>query len=283
MIRSSLPVELQTALEALYGHYEKTFDLWQQSGIQGPSVLHRGLQQHLHIEAGLRLHLRLSPGERRWLDHAGEWAAGAVPQLRRARQPACPPAHAADRQRAARIRAMRWTITSAAWPRTRSTASGARSSSAPATVSRPRTSPIRILLREVMNTVGKEGPAGRIDSLRGVGLHAHRRLGCQHRHPCAGRARLRHATSVRTGHWPSPASPVLRSQRRRPVQRRICRCAGHSLRLHAKPVVAPPQPPRETIQVKADPPRPRCARNPLSPRGGLSGRTAGGAAHGRIQ
>ncbi len=32
----SLPVELQTALEALYGHYEKTFKLWQQEGIQVP-------------------------------------------------------------------------------------------------------------------------------------------------------------------------------------------------------------------------------------------------------
>jgi len=32
----SLPVELQTALEALYGHYEKTFKLWQDSGIQVP-------------------------------------------------------------------------------------------------------------------------------------------------------------------------------------------------------------------------------------------------------
>lgn len=32
----SLPVELQTALEALYGHYEKTFDLWQESGINVP-------------------------------------------------------------------------------------------------------------------------------------------------------------------------------------------------------------------------------------------------------
>ena len=31
----SLPVELQTALEALYGHYAQTFDLWQQSGIFG--------------------------------------------------------------------------------------------------------------------------------------------------------------------------------------------------------------------------------------------------------
>lgn len=32
----SIPVELQTALEALYGHYEKTYHLWQQSGISVP-------------------------------------------------------------------------------------------------------------------------------------------------------------------------------------------------------------------------------------------------------
>ncbi|MFN8625189.1 MAG: DEAD/DEAH box helicase family protein [Candidatus Binatia bacterium] len=32
----ALPVELQTALEALYGHYKKTFDLWQESGIRVP-------------------------------------------------------------------------------------------------------------------------------------------------------------------------------------------------------------------------------------------------------
>ena len=32
----SLPVELQTALDALYGHYEKTYQLWQQAGISTP-------------------------------------------------------------------------------------------------------------------------------------------------------------------------------------------------------------------------------------------------------
>ncbi len=31
-----IPVELQTALEALYGHYAKTFDLWREAGIQVP-------------------------------------------------------------------------------------------------------------------------------------------------------------------------------------------------------------------------------------------------------
>ena len=32
----SLPVELQTALEALYGHYKETFDLWESAGISVP-------------------------------------------------------------------------------------------------------------------------------------------------------------------------------------------------------------------------------------------------------
>ena len=32
----SLPVELQTALEALYGHYKKTFDLWKETGMRVP-------------------------------------------------------------------------------------------------------------------------------------------------------------------------------------------------------------------------------------------------------
>jgi type III restriction enzyme len=32
----SLPVELQTALEALYGHYKKTYDLWAAAGIEVP-------------------------------------------------------------------------------------------------------------------------------------------------------------------------------------------------------------------------------------------------------
>lgn len=32
----ALPTKLQTALEALYGHYEKTFDLWEKAGIDVP-------------------------------------------------------------------------------------------------------------------------------------------------------------------------------------------------------------------------------------------------------
>ena len=32
----SLPVELHTALEALYGHYKETYDLWEENGIKAP-------------------------------------------------------------------------------------------------------------------------------------------------------------------------------------------------------------------------------------------------------
>jgi type III restriction enzyme len=34
----SLPVELMTALEALYGHYAKTFDAWKEAGVRTPPV-----------------------------------------------------------------------------------------------------------------------------------------------------------------------------------------------------------------------------------------------------
>ena len=46
-----------------------------------PPVLHRRLQQHGDLEAGLRLHLRLPPRERRRLDDARDRPARAVPQL----------------------------------------------------------------------------------------------------------------------------------------------------------------------------------------------------------
>ena len=51
----------------------------------------------------------------------------------------------------------------------------------------------------------------------------------------------------------------------------------------AKPVVAPPQPPRETIQVKAVRPGPRRAGDPLPARRGLPRRTAGRAAGGEVR
>ena len=49
----SLPPELQTALYALYGHYEKIFEEWQTRRHHGAAGVHRRLQQHLDLEARL--------------------------------------------------------------------------------------------------------------------------------------------------------------------------------------------------------------------------------------
>ena len=51
----------------------------------------------------------------------------------------------------------------------------------------------------------------------------------------------------------------------------------------AKPVVAPPQPPRETVQVKAVRPERDASGDPLPARRGLPRRAARGAADGDVQ
>ena len=84
-----LPTQLQTALEALYGHYEKTFELWQERGISRPALLHRRLPEHRDLEAGLRLRLRLPPEERGRHDDARATAASRCSATStRHRQPA---------------------------------------------------------------------------------------------------------------------------------------------------------------------------------------------------
>ncbi len=73
------------------------------------------------------------------------------------------------------------------------------------------------LLREVMNTVGKYGQLG--GSIRCVVLrrYADGRMGCQHCDPCAGRAGIRHAATLRAGDRPCAAAPVVPFERRRSV------------------------------------------------------------------
>ena len=52
------------------------------------------------------------------------------------------------------------------------------------------------LLREVMNTVGKEDRPWAVHPLRRFSLHAHRGLGCEHRDARSRRPSLRHAASL---------------------------------------------------------------------------------------
>ena len=52
------PLSYQTALDALYGHYKEDLRRVGQTR-RRPTVLHRSVQQHLYLEARLRLHIRL--------------------------------------------------------------------------------------------------------------------------------------------------------------------------------------------------------------------------------
>ena len=176
---------------------------------RGAALLHRGVQQHRHLQAGLRLHLRVPSPTRGRLGFARERTPGAVPELRRPRQPARQAAHPADRQRAARLRR-----------RTRPRVPGRRERrdrALPPRDRRPhrRPPPGREPVRPGPVARSDEhrwrgGPARRLHPLRGVGVDAHRGLGRAHRHPHPRRALVRHPAPVRAGGWAAPcaASPT---------------------------------------------------------------------------
>ena len=247
----SLPTQLQTALEALYGHYEKTFELWNEARHSRSALLHRRLQQHLDLEAGLRLHLRLPPRERRRLDHARKRPPRAVPQFRRARQSARPPAHPPDRQRATRIRRSPRRQLPRHGRATRSIASAARSIERTGDRQQAENITDQELLREVMNTVGKEGRLG--ESIRCVVSVSMLTEGWDAN-------TVTHVLGVRAFGTQLLCEQVIgRALRRQSYDLNedglfnveYADVLGIPFDFTAKPVVAPPQPPRETIQVKA--------------------------------
>ena len=61
---------------------QKTFELWQAAGHRGAARVHRGLQQHGDLEAGLRLHLRLrarrDDGRHRARSKTAVWSSSAT-------------------------------------------------------------------------------------------------------------------------------------------------------------------------------------------------------------
>ena len=251
-------------------------------GHRGAALLHRRLQQHVDVEAGPRLHRRLLARERGRLHDAGERAAAAVPQLRRARQPARPPAHAAHRQRAARLR----RGPRQALPRRRRR----RDRALPAGDRRPHRRPAagRAPVGPGPAPRGDEhrreaGHAGRIDPLRRLGLDAHRGLGRADRHARARRPRLRHAAPLRAGHRPRAPPPVVRRQRGRAVRRRVRRRPRHPVRLHREARARQAAEAARDRAGQGDHPGARRVRDPLPARGGLPRRAAGGAPDGRVR
>ena len=88
----ALSAPLKTALEALYGHYKKTFDLWGKAGLRIPPCF---IVVCNNTATSKLVHDYIA-GERGRFYDPGERSPGAVPQFRRARQPpaAAPyPAH----------------------------------------------------------------------------------------------------------------------------------------------------------------------------------------------
>ena len=246
-----LPTRLQTALEALYGHYEKTFELWAGQGHQGAALLHRRLPEHRDLEARLRLHLRLPAQERGRHDHARERPARAVPQLRRDHGNPLP------RPNTLLIDSEQLEAGDALDDNFRGMAADEIERFRREIVE--RTGDARAgenitdqeLLREVMNTVGKPGQLG-------------------------GAIRCVVSVSMLTEGWDANTVTHVLGVRAFGTQLLCEQVIGRALRRQsydlneeglfnveyadvfgipfdftAKPVVAPPQPPRETIQVKA--------------------------------
>ncbi len=246
-----LPTRLQTALQALYGHYEKTFKLWEEAGIRVPPcfiiVCQNTAISKLVYDFISGFHRKNEDGT----DDTGERPPRPVPQLRRDhRQPAPPAEHllidseqleAGDalddnfRAMAAdEIERFRREIVE----RTGDPRAGENITD-------------QELLREVMNTVGKPGQLG-------------------------GSIRCVVSVSMLTEGWDANTVTHVLGIRAFGTQLLCEQVIGRALRRQsydlneeglfnveyadvfgipfdftAKPVIAPPQPPRETIQVKA--------------------------------
>ncbi len=227
----SLPVELQTALEALYGHYEKTFDLWEEAGIHVPPCF---------------IVVCKTPPSQSWSTTSSRASTGRTKMARRPSKTdawrcsgtstntatRCPAAHAADRQRTTRIR----RCAGRELPRH----GVRRDRPLPPRDHRAHRRPPRQaenitdqdLLREVMNTVGKAGRLG--DSIRCVVSVSMLTEGWDAN-------TVTHVLGVRAFGTQLLCEQVIgRALRRQSydlneegsVQRRICRRARHSLRLH---------------------------------------------------
>ena len=242
--------ELQTALEALYGHYEKTFELWEEAGIRVPPcfivVCNNTRPRSSSTTTSPASTARTRTARPRWRTAASRCSAISTSTATRSPRPNT---LLIDSEQLESGEALDDNFR--AWPPTRSSASAARSSSAPATPAQAENITDQELLREVMNTVGKHGQLGEpircvvsvsmltegwdantVTHVLGVRAFGTQLL-CEQ---VIGRALRRQSYDLNEeGLFNVEYADVL----------------GIPFDFTAKPVVAPPQPPRETIQVKA--------------------------------
>ena len=171
--------------------------------------------------------------ERRW--HDARWTNGRLALFRNfdeTRQPPAAAEHAADRQRAARIRRGARRQLPRRWPPTRSSGSAAKSIERTGDAHAADNITDQELLREVMNTVGKPGRLGEpIRCVVSVSMLTEGWDANTVTHVLGVRAfgtQLLCEQVIGRG----AAPPVLRPERRGAVQRRIRRHPRHPVRLH---------------------------------------------------
>jgi type III restriction enzyme len=246
----SLPAELQTALEALYGHYETTYELWEEAGIRVPPVF---IVVCNNTSTSKLVHDFISGFDRVQEDGSVTPHAGRLPLFRNyddhGNRLARPRTLLIDSEQLESGEALDDNFRSMAadeidrFRRDLVQRSGDLSAGQGITD--------QDLLREVMNTVGKEGKLG--ESIRCVvsvsmltegwdvnsvthilGIRAFgTQLLCEQ---VVGRALRRYSYDLNeNGLFNVEYADVL----------------GIPFDFTAKPVVAPPKPPRETVQVKA--------------------------------
>ena len=220
------------------------------NGIQRSALLHCRLQQHVHIQAGLRLHLRLPARERRWPTTLEN---GRLELFRNFDEHGNP----LGRPRTLLIDSEQLESGDALDDNFRAMAADEidrfRREIIERTGDRQQAENItdQDLLREVMNTVGKPGRLG--DSIRCVVSVSMLTEGWDAN-------TVTHVLGVRAFGTQLLCEQVIgRALRRQSYDLNeeglfnveYADVLGIPFDFTAKPVVAPPQPPRETIQVKA--------------------------------
>ena len=260
----SIPVELQTALEALYGHYARTFELWQDAGIEVPPCF---IIVCNNTSTSKLVHDFVSGFQRENEDGSTTLEQGRLELFRNFDEHGNPLA----RPRTLLIDSEQLESGQALDKNFRAAASGEierfRSEIIKRTGDRRQAENLsdQDLLREVMNTVGKAG-----------------RLG--------GDTRCVVSVSMLTEGWDASTVTHVLGVRAFGTQLLCEQVIGRALRRQsydlneedvfdveyadvlgipfdftARPVVAPPQPPRETVQVRAISPE-RDAREIRFPR-----------------
>ena len=274
----SLPVDLLTALDALYGHYKKTFELWEEAEIPVPPVF---IVVCNNTATSKLVYDYVSGFHRENDDGSTTLENGRLALFQNfdeyGNRIARPRTLLIDSEQLEVRRSARQGLPRDGGRRDR--AFSARDRRAHRRHPRGRRHHRSGPPARGHEHRRQERPSGRAGPLRRLRLDADRGLGHEHRHAHSRRPGLRHAASLRAGRRPRPAPPILRSERGRPVQRRVCRRARHSLRLRGEAGnLAAGQAARDGSRPCREPGA-RRARNPLSARRGLPGRAAGRAAY----